>query len=73
MFGEGISMLDLVALLNAIRAKKLVLQVKINDAPWENLSADVIKNMTIAVTNGCITQSNRIRLQLFEKQEHSTE
>ncbi len=73
MFGEGISMLDLMALLNAIREKNLVLQIKIVDEPWENISGAGVKNMITAVTNGRITQSSDIRLRLFKDVKHSTE
>ncbi|VVB55256.1 Uncharacterised protein [uncultured archaeon] len=67
MFGEGVSMLDLMALLKAIREKNLVLQVKIIDKPWEDLSGKVVKAMIEAVTTGLIKQSSDIRLRLSEK------
>lgn len=67
MFGEGVSIVDLMQLLNAIRAKNLVLQAKITDGQWETLNGDTIKAMIIAVTDGLITQSSDIRLRLFAK------
>jgi len=67
MFGEGISFLDLTLLLKAIREKDLVLQVKITDGPWIDLSGSVITEMIQAITLGKITQSSDIRLRLFAK------
>jgi hypothetical protein len=67
MFGEGISLVDLMQLLNAIRQKELVLQVKIIDEPWADLSQTVLLAMIQAVTSGKITQSDDIRLRLFSK------
>lgn len=66
MFGEGISLLDLTSLLKAIRDKNLVLQVKILDGPWEDISKDVISKMVKTITSGSVTQSNDIRLRLFD-------
>lgn len=67
MFGEGISLLDLTALLTSIRKKDLVLQVKIVDREWENLSGATIKGMIEAINKGSITSSDDIRLRLFAK------
>jgi hypothetical protein len=67
MFGEGVSMLDLMALLKAIREKDLVLQVKIVTGEWEILSGPVVSKMIKAITLDSITQSSDIRLRLFAK------
>jgi hypothetical protein len=67
MFGEGITILDLMALLKAIREKDLILQVKIIDGEWETLSGPVITKMISAITLGSITSSSDIRLRLFSK------
>lgn len=67
MFGEGISLVDLMALLTAIRNKNLTLQVKVIDGPWQDISQAVIGDMLSAVNTGRITQSSDIRLRLFER------
>lgn len=67
MFGEGVSILDLMALLKVIREKDLILQVKIIDEQWETLSGAVVTKMIKAITKGSITQSSDIRLRLFAK------
>lgn len=67
MFGEGISLVDLMALLTAIRNKNLTLQVKVIDGPWQDISQTVIGDMLNAVNTGRITQSSDIRLRLFER------
>jgi len=67
MFGEGISLLDLTSLLKAIRDKNLVLQVKVVDEQWEDISKNVISKMVKMITSGNITQSNDIKLRLFGK------
>jgi hypothetical protein len=67
MFGEGVSMLDLMALLKAIREKDLILQVKIVEGEWEVLSGPIVTKMIKAITSGTITSSSDIRLRLFGK------
>ena len=67
MFGEGISILDLTKLFSAVREKDLVLQVKIVDGPWENLSGPVVTEMIRSITTGKITHSSDIRMRLFGK------
>jgi hypothetical protein len=67
MFGAGISLVDLMGLLNAVKNKDLTLQVKIIDDEWEDISKDVIGKMVKAITSGRITQANDIRLRLFAK------
>jgi len=67
MFGEGISLVELIPLLTAIRQKDLILQVKILDGEWENFSGAVIGNMVKAITLETVTQSKDIRLRLFKK------
>ncbi len=67
VFGEGISIYDLGTLLRVIREKDLVLQVKITDHPWENLSLPIIVQMTTAISSGAITGTNDIRLRLFSR------
>ena len=54
MFGEDISLLDLIALLKGIREKNLTLEIKITNGQWKKLSKE-----------GTITSSNDIRLRLF--------
>jgi hypothetical protein len=67
IFGEGINLYDLTMLLKAIRDKDLILQVKITDHPWQNLSLAIITQMTKAISSGDIRGSNDIRLRLFAK------
>jgi pantothenate kinase-related protein Tda10 len=67
MLGDGISMLDLVALFKAVLDKDLTLQVKILDEQWEDISRPVITTMITTIGSGKITQANDIRLRLFEK------
>jgi hypothetical protein len=67
MFGEGISLLDLMGLLKVIREKNLVLQVKIIDGEWEDLSKSTIDKMVTSITAGTITHTSDIRLRLFAK------
>ena len=67
MFGQGISLVDLMTLLKAIREKDLLLQVKIADEAWENLSGNSITKMIKVITSGSITKSSDIRLRLFNK------
>ena len=65
MIGNGISLLDLMELWNSIKTKDLVLQVKITDGEWEDISKAVISKMITAVTSCKITQTDDIRLRLF--------
>jgi hypothetical protein len=65
MFGEDISLLDLMALLKGIREKNLTLEIKITDGQWKKLSKDVISEMLKEIMSGTITSSNDIRLRLF--------
>ena len=67
MFGDGISFSDLTQLFLAIRSKDLVLQVKIIDGEWEDLSTPTVNIMIRAITSGKITSSNDIKLRLFAK------
>lgn len=67
LFGEGISLVDLIVLLKAIRDKHLVLQVKIGNGPWDDLSSAVVTKMTGAVTQGFVNENNDIRLRLFDR------
>lgn len=69
MLGEGISITDLMTLLQSIRAKRLTLQVKIIDNDWQNISPLVIKEMIVAVNGGKITKTEDIRLRLFQKDD----
>lgn len=64
MFGEGISLTDLMGLLAAIRAKNLVLQVKITDGDWRTLSNAVIADMVETISSGKIGGANDIRCRL---------
>jgi len=65
MFGEGITIYDLMSLLKAIREKNLTLQVKIIDGEWETLSAPIVNKMIKAITLGSISNDSDIRLRLF--------
>jgi hypothetical protein len=67
MFGAGISLLDLMGLLNAVKAKDLTLQVKITDSEWQDISKDAIGKMVKSITSGEITKASDIRLRLFKK------
>jgi hypothetical protein len=68
MLGNGLSLVDLMQLLNAIRQKDLILQVKIIDGPWEELSQNVLLAMIQVVTTGKISLGNEIRLRLLHKE-----
>ena len=65
MFGDDISLLDLMALLKGIRDKNLTLQVKIGEEVWEVLSKGTITKMLTTVVSGKVTSTNDIRLRLF--------
>ncbi len=67
MFGDGISLDDLITLLRVIREHHLTLQVKITDKPWEDISPRVITKMVTEISAGVITGGNDIRLRLFTK------
>ena len=65
MFGDDISLLDLMALLKGIRDKNLILQVKIGEEVWEVISKDVVTKMLSTIVSGKISHTNDIRLRLF--------
>jgi hypothetical protein len=67
MFGEGVSLTDLFALLNIIRDKNLQLDVKILDEGWCILSPLVVKDMVGTIKAGKVLGGNDIRLRLHEK------
>lgn len=67
MFGEGVALTDLFALLNIIRDKNLQLDVKILDSEWRPLSPLVVKDMVGAIKEGKIIGGSDIRLRLHEK------
>jgi hypothetical protein len=67
MFGEGVSLTDLFALLNIIRDKNLQLDVKILNNEWCALSPSVVKDMVITIKEGKILGDSDIRLRLHEK------
>ena len=67
MFGDGVSILDLTRLLTAVREKDLVLQVKILDGNWADVSRSTIQDMLRAITTGAVSGSGDIRLRLFAK------
>ena len=67
MLGDGISLLDLAALLKSIREKDLLLEVKVGDGQWEGLTKITINKMLATVTSGEVTQASDIRLRLFAK------
>jgi hypothetical protein len=66
-FGEGMNITQLMALLTAIRAKDLCVQVKITDGPWHELSSESILEMIHTVNGGILTKTDDIRLRLFGK------
>ena len=73
---EGVSIFALIALIQAIREKAhLVVQVKVLDGPWANLSMAKVQEMVLAVRTGAVADSRDIRLRLFARSnpEHSTE
>ena len=72
---EGVSIFALTALIQAIREKHLVVQVKVLDGPWANLSMAKVQEMVLAVQTGAVADSRDIRLRLFARTnpEHSTE
>ena len=72
MFGDGISIIDLHTLLKSIREKNLVLQVKIIDGSWEDISATVINKMVKTITSGNVTESSDIRLRLSNRSVHES-
>lgn len=67
MFGDGVTLDDLLSLFRAIRANDLKLQVKITMHPWEDLSPAVVTKMTAAILGGQIKNGEDIRLRLFAK------
>lgn len=68
MFGEGIGITDLFALLNSIRDRSdLQLEVKVLDSPWLPISVPVIKDMIVAIKGGKVQGANDIRLRLHAK------
>lgn len=71
MFGEGISITDLMALLNQIRTKELVLHVKVINGEWQELSKKSFKEMLDAITGGKVRQADDIRLRLMAKGSQS--
>jgi hypothetical protein len=67
MFGEGVALTDLFALLNIIRDKNLQLDVKILGGEWCALSPLVVKHMVETIKGGRVTGGADIRLRLHEK------
>lgn len=64
-FGEGISIPDLMQLVQAIKSKELTLQVKVLDGEWKDLNKDQFKNMLQAIVTGKLTNSADIRARLY--------
>lgn len=64
IFGEGISLDELLNLLRAIREKRLQLRVKIIDEPWEELSVRAVTKMIAAIMVGRIRSPDTIKLEL---------
>lgn len=64
VFGEGISLDELINLLRAIREKRLQLRIKIVDEPWEELSVRAITKMIAAIMVGRIRSPDTIKLEL---------
>lgn len=67
MFGEGIGVTDLFVLLNAVKSKDLVLEVKILDKSWEPLSSAILKEMIQTISSGKVGNGGDIRLRLHAK------
>lgn len=67
MFGEGISLDNLLTLLRVIREHSLTLQVKVTNEPWKDLSPAVMLAMIGAISSGKIRGTDDIRLRLFAK------
>lgn len=67
MFGDGISLLDLTLLLKEIRAKDLVLEVKVLTGPWGPVSKEKLGEMVKAIVQGKVNGAGDIRLRLFAK------
>jgi hypothetical protein len=64
MFGEGISLDDLLTLLRAIREKKLQLRIRILDEPWEELSPRAITRLVAAILAGKVRSPDTVKLEL---------
>lgn len=64
-FGEGISIPDLMQLVQAIKQKELTLQIKVLDGEWATLNKEVFRNMLQAITTGKLTNVADIRARLF--------
>lgn len=64
-FGEGISIPDLMQLVQAIKSKELTLQVKVLDGEWKTLDKHVFKDMLQAIMMGQLTNSADIRARLY--------
>lgn len=67
MIGEGISVLDLMALGKAVKDKDLTLQIKVLDGEWADLDKVVFKNMLEAVLSGKLSSTADIRARLYSK------
>lgn len=65
MIGEGISVLDLMELGKAVKAKKLVLQIKVLDGEWKVLDKNQFKTMLEAIMAGQLTTTADIRARLY--------
>jgi len=67
MIGKDISVLDLMQLGKAVKAKELTLQIKVLDGEWKDLDKDQFKTMLDAVMNGKLSSTADIRARLYSK------
>ncbi len=68
MFGEGINAVELFQLFASIREKDLVLEIKILDQPWEELSMMVIRTAIKVIKDNKLQNGGDIRLRLHGKE-----
>lgn len=67
MIGEGISMLDLMQLGKAVKAKELTLQIKVLDGDWKDLNKQQFAEMLAAILEGKLSNTSDIRARLYSK------
>jgi len=67
MIGKDISVLDLMQLGKAVKAKELTLQIKVLDGEWKDLDKEQFKTMLDAVMSGKLSSTADIRARLYSK------
>jgi len=67
MIGKDISVLDLMQLGKAVKAKELTLQIKVLDGEWKDLDKDQFKTILDAVMSGKLSSTADIRARLYSK------